>query len=325
MSGTRLITQWKPGSLPGFFSVLALALAGACDAPSEPAPRAGRPAQLNFAGQLEDDDIDEASGLAASRRSDEILWVNNDSGDKARLHAIDPRGGDAGRLKLDDADNEDWEDLAAFDLDGVAYLLVADIGDNESDRDFLTMYVVAEPDLTEDDKVKREPDWRIRFTYPEGPRDAEAAAVDVPAGRVLIVSKRDLPARLYSVPLHAPEDRILEAEVVGEFATLPPPRRDEVDFAPVSKDWHWQPVAMDISPDNSELVLLTYSALYLYTRRSDEPWEDAISRLPLRFRLPGLRNAEAAAFSADGRSIFVTAEARHAPLLRIDFGDESPE
>lgn len=315
----------KPGVLPGFFCLVLLPWASACDAPSAPAPREGRPAQLNFAGQIEENDVDEASGIAASRRSPDVLWVHNDSGDKARLHAMDTRGGDAGRLKLENADNDDWEDLAAFELDGVAYLLVADTGDNEANRDVVTLYVVAEPDLDLDDKVDREPDWRIRFRYPEGPRDAEAVAVDVPAERVLIVSKRDLPARLYTVPLRDPGERILEAELIGKFDTLPPPRRDELEFAPMSRDWHWQPVAMDISPARDELLLMTYSAIYLYTREPAEPWEDAIGRLPLRFGLPGLRNAEAASFSADGRSIFVTAEARHAPLLRIDFDRELRE
>ena len=326
MPRVRAVIQQKPGRMPGFFCVLALLAVSGCDAPSQPAPeQAGRPAQLNFAGQIEENDVDEASGIAASRRNAGVLWVHNDSGDKAHLHAIDTTGRDAGRLKLDHADNDDWEDLAAFELDGVPYLLVADTGDNDSDRDFVTLYVVEDPDLGKDSKVELDPAWCIRFRYPGGPRDAEAVAVDVAEERVLVVSKRDLPARVYALPLRASGEDIIEAEQVAALTTLPPPRRDEIDFAPVSKDWHWQPVAMDISPDESELVLMTYSALYLYARQPGESWEAALARMPLRFNLQGLRDAEAAAFSANGESIFVTVEAQHAPLLRVDFRDADGE
>jgi len=40
------------------------------------------------AGEINEDDVDEASGLAAGRRTRGILFTHNDSGDSARIFAF---------------------------------------------------------------------------------------------------------------------------------------------------------------------------------------------------------------------------------------------
>jgi hypothetical protein len=65
---------------------------------------------------------------------------------------------------------------------------------------------------------------------------------------------------------------------------------------------------------------MTYGAIYLYDRQPENDWPDRLTRPPLVFSLKNIRNAEAAALSANGESIFVTVEQKHAPLLRIDIG-----
>jgi hypothetical protein len=47
------------------------------------------PIGMTQAGSITAPTIDEASGLAVSRLNDNILWVHNDSGDTARIFAID--------------------------------------------------------------------------------------------------------------------------------------------------------------------------------------------------------------------------------------------
>ena len=92
-------------------------------------------------GTLQNHNIDEASGLARSQRYPDVFWIINDDGPSS-LYAIDSVGHDLGRVKVSDASNRDWEDLASFTLDGVAYLLIADIGDNEGKRKDVRLYVV---------------------------------------------------------------------------------------------------------------------------------------------------------------------------------------
>ena len=272
-------------------------------------------------GKLEDAAIREASGLARSLRDQNVLWVINDNGAKEWVHAISPRGTRLGEFDLKKSTNKDWEDLASFHLDGNAYLLIADIGDNDARRKSRTLYIVEEPEAAK--KKKEKIAWQIDFKYPNGPRDAESAAVDVENERALILSKRDIPPALYELPLKPDSDKKVTAKWLGTIRSLPAPSRQDVEFAPKTKDWHWQPVGMDISGDNLAAVILTYRAVYYYARQPDQDWFDALNTRPRRVSLGNFRNAEAIAFGDDGRRVIVTGEHKHSPILLIDF-EEAP-
>ena len=57
-----------------------------------------------FAGTLEDPRLDEASGLAVSQRSRDLLWVVNDSGAEPVLHALGLDGSEVYSIEgLDDS------------------------------------------------------------------------------------------------------------------------------------------------------------------------------------------------------------------------------
>ncbi|MEM7264311.1 MAG: hypothetical protein AAF488_20180, partial [Planctomycetota bacterium] len=87
-----------------------------------------------FVGNLTSEEVREASGLAPSRRRDDVLWVINDNGAEPRLYPLRTDGRDLGSFKLPEGTewNEDWEDLDSFEYDGSPYLVVGDIGDNLS-------------------------------------------------------------------------------------------------------------------------------------------------------------------------------------------------
>ena len=279
---------------------------------------AEQPAALAFevSGRIEDSSIREASGLARSQREPDLLWIINDNGAKERVHAIDHSGDRRGEFRLKKSRNADWEDLASFRLDDTPYLMVADIGDNDAKRDFRTLYFVEEPKPKKKDDKKL--DWRVDFFYPDGPRDAEAAAVDVDRERALILSKRDLPPRLYEVPLRDESDEVVAAIGLGTVNSLQQPSRREVEFAPKSKDWYWQPVGMDISADNRAAVILTYRAVYYFQRQEDQDWLDALNTRPVRIGLGNFKNAESIAFGNDEREVFVTGENKNSRILRVD-------
>lgn len=307
----------KPGLAPGFFLAIILA---SCGQVGEPPKAGSRPARLSIAGTIQDGDINEASGIAQSRRAQDLLWLHEDSGAKARLYAVDTKGRSRGRIRLEKADNKDWEDIAAFEFDGTPYLLVADIGDNDAKRKSVKLYLVEEPNLDIDHKVEVAAHREIKFRYADGPRDAEALAVD--GERALILTKRDLPPRLYSVPLYSELDEPIEAELLGSVTTLPRPNRQDAEFAPMTGDWPWQPTAMDIASDGSAIAILTYSAVYYYANDNADDWLATLQRPPLRFDLRNVRDAEAIAFGADGQTLYVTVEKKHAPILRIDMLSE---
>jgi endonuclease/exonuclease/phosphatase family metal-dependent hydrolase len=265
-------------------------------------------------GTLENNDIDEASGIVRSQIDPDVFWVINDDGPSV-LHAIDGAGNMLGTVKVSGTTNNDWEDLASFSLDGVPYLLLADIGDNEAKRKDVRFYVIEEPDPA-DKKTKYS--WRVDFSYPAGPRDAESIAVDVENEQALILTKRDIPSRLYAVPLRPDSKKRQAATRLGVIGSLPQPSRRDVEFAPKTDDLYWQPTSMDVSDDGLRAVVLTYGGVYLYERLPDQSWLDALQRPPLVVSRTRNREAEAATFNADGDAIYITLEQRNAPLFRLD-------
>jgi endonuclease/exonuclease/phosphatase family metal-dependent hydrolase len=288
-------------------------LFAACSGSDAPAEPSATPLQFAVAGRIENDKIREASGLARSQREVGVLWTMNDSG-KPMLFAIGRDGKHLGKVELRKSNNRDWEDLASFVLDGKPYLLVADIGDNDGRYKKRTLYIAKEP-RTDEDRTKV--DWEVDFEYPNGPRDAESAAVDIENERVLILSKRDIPPALYEVPLRTDEKKVM-ATWLGTVDSLPRPSRRDVEFAPRTKDWHWQPVGMDISQDNRAAVILTYRAVYYYLRRPRQDWFDALNTQPIRIGLGNFRDAEAVAFGDDARTVYVTGEGRNRLVLHVD-------
>ena len=276
-----------------------------------------QPATLAFepAGQLEHSSIREASGLARSQRQPGVLWTINDSGAKEVLYAIDQSGAHLGRTELKKAKNKDWEDLASFKLDGDPYLMVADIGDNDARHKSRKLYFLKEPKAGKKDTTV---DWEVTFKYPDGPRDAEAAAIDIENERVLILSKRDIPPALYEIPMRTTDDKKVTAKWLGVVNGLPKPSRQDVEFAPRTKDWHWQPSGMDISQDNRAAVILTYRAVYYFLRRPGQDWFEALNTKPIRISLGNFRNAEAVAFADDKRTVIVTGENRNSLILRVN-------
>ncbi len=279
---------------------------------------AEQPATPGFevSGRLEDATIREASGLARSHNQPDLLWIINDNGAKEIVHAVDVSGARRGEFKLKKSDNKDWEDLASFRLDDIAYLMVADIGDNDAKRKHRTLYFVVEPIAANNAEAMLA--WRVDYRYPDGPRDAEAAAVDLANQRALILSKRTIPPQLYAVPLRSDSAESVTAIALGPVSSLDKPSRQEVQFAPKTKDWYWQPVGMDISEDGLAAVILTYRAVYYYQRSSGQDWLAALNTRPVRISLGNFENAESIAFGDAHRTVYVTGENKHSRVLRVD-------
>jgi hypothetical protein len=272
-------------------------------------------------GRLQSTDLIEASGLAASRIQAGILWAINDSGNRPVLFALDASGADRGQVTLGGVENGDWEDLAAFNWHGEPWLLVADVGDNPGRRSSVVLHALPEPQADERGRfygVVR-PAWSLTFTNPDGPRDCEAVAVDEAAGQILLLSKRSDPPMLYRLPLAPPVDaRSLVATLVGPLDTIPPPTPADL-LLPYGR-YRSQPTAMDLSADGSELLILTYRHAYLLHRIPGQEWSRILAEAPQAIALPGLLDLaqrEAACFSADGQSLFVTGEGEGAALLRL--------
>ena len=246
--------------------------------------------------------IDESSGLAASRRLDGVFWTHNDSGDDPHLYAFNRKGEHLATITVGGAIARDWEDMASFSRKGKSYLLVGDIGDNPSARDYCTLYLVPEPRLDPNKRGVRATvkAAAIEFTYKGGPRNCEALAVDPTKPVALVVHKVAGPrCKVFAVPL-APNRRD-EPWVVKPIATLTLPTV----------------VAMDVSPDGRRAIVLTYMHACEYTRRPDEDWADAFARAPRIVPMPRRRQGESICYGPDGKALYLTSEKTPTPLIEV--------
>jgi hypothetical protein len=295
-------------------SLFSLLLLSACAQPPPygPAERTGTLPKI----------VNEASGLAASHRDPTLLWTHNDSGGQPVLYGLNPDGTRRGDLRIQGVVNHDWEDIASFELDGHAWLLIADTGDNSSNRTDCAFYVVADPDPAQLSPTHETPAtvaWKMPVRYLDGPRDCEAVAVDAHAGLVYLLAKRTSPHGLYTLPLRLPADGVIPAAM--PIAQLPenlfPQPSATQRLLPIpTGHYRAQPTAMDFAADGSAAVILTYGDVLLFPRQPNEPWAEALRRPPVILPPHGLSQAEAVAFGADGRTIYVTSEREGSAIMR---------
>lgn len=268
----------------------------------------------SLSGVLLDSQLAEISGLAASGRHPDVLWLHDDGGNPERLFAVSTSGDRVATLRIDGVTKTDWEDMASFRLDGRDYLLIADVGDNGGLRRTLQLHVIEEPAQLQNARVK--PVWSIAFRWPDGARDCEAVAVDAKNRQILLISKKRRPPELFSLPLR-PQRGILTATRLRTLDGVPRPSEEELRRNPKQARTLGQVTGAAISPDNRTLAVLTYRNLLLYPRPADS-WAQAVSAPPKVLALPWLPQAEAVGWSRDGKSLYVTGEFIPALLYRIE-------
>ncbi|GAB5565519.1 MAG: hypothetical protein Wins2KO_25820 [Winogradskyella sp.] len=104
--------------------------------------------------------LSEVSGIAMDK-SNNVIWMINDSGNKPVLYGVD-NNGDIIKTKKIKAKNRDWEDLT-MDLNGNLY--IGDFGNNDNDSKALRILKISKEQLSSKKKtIKPE---IIKFSYPE--------------------------------------------------------------------------------------------------------------------------------------------------------------
>lgn len=263
---------------------------------STPAARCPRPI---FQSEVEVDlpVLSEASGL--DRGATGALWTHNDSGDTARLFALHDDGTVHGELSLTGTSARDWEDLSAATLPELgAVLLVADTGDNNRVRDDVRLVVVAEPDPTSL-PASAPALAHIALTYPGGPEDVEAVAVDPLDSSLWLVGKRTEDAPIYRASAGWWLQEAVTVEQVGSL----PVGSDTLPGSPMV-------TAMDIDADH--VLLRTYTGAWLFRRLGTTDVAAALSGEPCEVDA-ALEQGEAIAL--DGAGYWTLPETSPPPLV----------
>lgn len=297
---------------------LTTALAGCTDEPrfelSHP-PSEFRFGERQLAGHLANDQVDEASGLAASRRNPDVLWTHNDSGDAPRLFALDATGRHLGVYTLIGAEARDWEDIAIGPgpeprLD---YLYVGDFGDNKARHDVKVIYRLPEPVVRRDQTAIESALGgveAIHFRYPDGPRDAETLIVDPATADIYVISKREQAVHVYRAPFPQITDAVITLEAHGKL-----PLNDVT--------------AGDINAAANEVLLKTYATVHYWPRLPGQDLAEALQGTPQRLPYFPEPQGEAIAWHPEAEGYYTLSEEREGiPAMlyfypRLDDGGES--
>ncbi len=262
------------------------------------------------AARIRSDAVVEASGLACHEADSGRVWLLNDGGSEAAVYAVDFDGTERDRISTT-APNVDWEDMTVLRDGAEADIVIGDVGDNVGVRATVSLYRL---------HGRTGKTSELRFAYPDGPRDAEAVAIDAHDGMAYVMSKRTLPAELYALPLDRwNEANPQTAQFIGAVESLPFPSFLDRFLASSRRSWHWQPTAMDVSPDGNLIAILTYTAVYLYAREDGMSFFDTLKTMPAVFDLRGVPLAESLCIT--GSDVILTTEGRHPMLYRIPVTD----
>src|SRR6478736_9611993 len=100
---------WVRRVLPAF-AIVAIALVPTACAPIFVASCQNK-LVTSSAGPITDPALTEISGIHVGVRNSGVWWVHNDSGDTARVFALDATGAVRGTYSLAGASAVDWEDM----------------------------------------------------------------------------------------------------------------------------------------------------------------------------------------------------------------------
>ncbi len=202
-----------------------------------------------------DKQLEEISGIEFDKNLQ--LWAINDGGDSPRLYQLSANGEIKRTIEIENAKNWDWEDMTQNDF---GHFFIGDFGNNDNDREWLTIYKIENPIDIKSDTTHAE---IIKFTNPEfkpveGQVVRKNAHYDVEAfiyfqrSLYLFTKNRSRPfdgkTRLYRIGDYAAN---FETEYINEFSTCT-----------TIKELCWITSAA-LSPDRSKLVLLDSERLWL--------------------------------------------------------------
>lgn len=262
--------------------------------------------------RIKSDVISEMSGIVKSRRRDNLYWVHNDSGDSARIFAIDGNGnsvlptyskftfyGDEPQdgkkqwqgFEVLYANNVDWEDIAVDEN----YLYIADMGNNGNARRDLAIYLVSEIDPTASTRsavIKRLPVvYPEQKEYPPKNRYYDSESLFVVGGKLYVITKHRGPGGFLRAPWEAGAN-LYRLDTSYED-------RDNVLTRVDSHLLLTAATGADLSPDGRTLAVISPSHLYLFRDPVDDRWFSQSTVRSVPISMHAFRQVEAITWESD--------------------------
>jgi len=232
--------------------------------------------------------IDEASGIADSKKNTGYLWIEQDSGNPPELFLLSYDGTVLKKIYLKNATNRDWEDLSVGPgpVAGEDYVYIAETGDNSAVYLNYAIYRMIEP-LASADTVSTFD--KLVFEYPDGPHDVESVLVDHASKDIYLISKQDSLSKIYKLPYPQSTTTTNMAVSLGKMK-----------FGGAS--------GAAISKDGQEILVKTYTGVYYWKRNAGESIESALQRSPLSLGYVLEPQGEALCFRNDSTGFYTLSE-----------------
>jgi hypothetical protein len=240
-------------------------------------------AEDTVAFTIKDARITESSGLAVDQAGN-LYWTVNDSGDRGVAYGLGLDGTVQGTLNFR-AQPQDVEAVAVYE----DRLYVADIGDNNRDRDFVRVFFFTNPRANGLTVTYHAYD----FSYPDGPHNAETLLVD-DSGRLFIVTKGRNGA-IYEAPAKPDRQGVNELEKVGSA----PGAVTDGTFL----------------PGGQRIALLTYTSVEVIDATSYE----VVASAPI----PDLPQPESLTLSLDEKSLLIGSEGKKSKVYSVPVPSEA--
>ncbi|MDT8397705.1 MAG: hypothetical protein RQ899_03730 [Pseudomonadales bacterium] len=287
-----------------------------------------QPLVLQAVARVELGPLGEISGLAKSRRRDNLYWVHNDSGDQARIFAITAEGlailptysrfsfhaevPEPGKrewqgFRVLSAENIDWEDMSSDDN----YLYVADLGNNGNDRRDLGIYMLSEIDPTASTQSAAIRHLPVRYpeqtNFPPAQKHFDSESLFSADGKLYVISKHrksgltggwEAGANLYRLDTRfSDRDNVLVR--IGSHPDI------------------IAATGAEVSPDGQRLAVISYTALWLFDRPTQgDDWFSGMSER-LDLEPDHARQLEAVAWE-DEHTLLLINEQRDIFRIRLD-------
>ena len=267
-----------------------------------------RPREL---GRLGNTDIKQSAGLALSIENENLLWSHNRAGDLPRFFGFNMQGTHVVEYRVD-AKLIDLQDMCTYRSDRQATLLLADVGDVELKRKSYALHLLREPRMTRAPKFGKidtiKPQTTLEFNYEDGPQHCQAVAADARdprAVKFILISRTDSgTCHVYEMPLPGSRDKPpFVARLIAKL-TIP------------------AVTSLDISPDGTRAMVLTYGDAYEFTRDSNEKWADAFGKKGRVLEMPIRHKGEAICFGKDGKLLYPIADGPRTPLWMVGVREE---
>lgn len=206
-----------------------------------------------------------------------LLWTIEDSGNKNNIYGLDLSGKIVKDIDIDNANNEDWEDLTS-DTSGNLY--IGDFGNNNGKRKLFTIYKVSNLDTDETDAK------RIDFELPKAAKSEDFEAFFLFKDHFYIFSKANTSVILLKVP-----------NTIGKHTATYVTKMK-------LKEKHSKVTSAAISPDGKTVVLLNHDKLLKFTNfTADHFFEGHMDILKFEHK----SQKEGICFK-DGETVYITDE-----------------